>query len=34
MGKISDNGRVYMIIITSDMIISKKTNQLLLKKPI
>ena len=30
MGKISDNGVVYMTIITSDMGISKKTNQLLL----
>ena len=34
MGKISDNGRVNMTIITSDMIISKKTSQLLLTIPI
>ena len=34
MGKLSDNGGVYMTIITSDMIIFKKTNQLLLKIPI
>ena len=34
MGKISDNGGVYMTIITSDMIISKKTSQLLLTIPI
>ena len=33
MGKISDNGGVYMTIITSDMIISKKTSQLLLTIP-
>ena len=30
MGKISDNGGFYMTIIASDMIISKKTSQLLL----
>ena len=29
MGKISDRGGVYMTIITNDMIISKKTSQLL-----
>ena len=34
MGKISDNGGVNMTIITNDMIISKKTNQLLLTIPI
>ena len=34
MGKISDNGGVYSTIITSDMIISKKTSQLLLTIPI
>ena len=34
MGKISGNGGVYMTIITSDMIISKKTCQLLLTIPI
>ena len=34
MGKISDTCGVYMTIITSDMIISNKTNQLLLTIPI
>ena len=34
MGKISDNGGVYMTKITNDMIISKKTSQLLLTIPI
>ena len=34
MGKISDNGGVYMTIITNDMTISKKTSQLLLTIPI
>ena len=34
MGKLSDNGGVYMTIITSDMLISKKTSQLLLTIPI
>ena len=34
MGKISDNGGVSMTIITSDMIIAKKTSQLLLMIPI
>ena len=34
MGKISDNGGVYMSMITSGMIISKKTSQVLLKKTI
>ena len=33
-GKISDNGGVYMTTITSGMIISKKTSQLLLTIPI
>ena len=33
-GNISDNGGVFMITITSDMIISKKTSQLLLTIPI
>ena len=34
MGKISGNGGVYMTIITSDMILSKKTSRLLLTVPI
>ena len=34
MGKISDNGGIYMTIITSDMIISKKTSELFLIIPI
>ena len=34
MGKIANNGGVDMTIITSDMIISKKTSQLLLTIPI
>ena len=34
MGKISDNGGVYMTIITSDIIISKKTSQLFVTIPI
>ena len=34
MGKISDNGGVYILIITSDMNISKKTSQLLFTIPI
>ena len=34
MRKISDNGGVSMTIITSDMMISKKTSQLLLTIPI
>ena len=34
MGKISDNGGSYMTEITSDMIISTKTSQLLLMIPI
>ena len=34
MGKISDNRGVYMTIMTSDIIISKKTSQLLLTIPI
>ena len=33
MGKISDNSGVYMTLISSDMIISKKTSQLLLTIP-
>ena len=32
--KMSDNGGVYMTIITNDMIISKKTSQLILTIPI
>ena len=34
MGKISDNGEVYMTIIASDMTIAKKTSPLLLTIPI
>ena len=34
MGKISDNGRIYITIITSGMIISKKISHLLLMVPI